>query len=1006
MLSFPERIRQEFIVGSAIAPELFDEAIEFVHDTETLPGGDVRYPIAEALNHKVVRFGRSSRRTEQAALFKNENGSVWQGKLQYPMSDRDTGKLRRYEAPVGNGSRAFMPPVPPAIRKRVAKRYGCFVPMTGSFWAWVKLNKLQIIFTEGGKKALSLLSIGVVAVALYGVNAGYKAKDLAGNRIEPTLITDLEDFATEGRSILLAFDQDVKESTRDRVDRALARFGELLQKHKCSVSIAEWKATDGKGVDDLISKLGPTAWDTVAASTKAFEFWKISNRLNKQLTLTPSLRLSTHDLSNLELSILPKRGIIAISSPKGTGKTKFIGTLTKSEKVILAGHRIALMRNLCQRMHVDYKGDLDKVNGHFIKGSAYSFKIGLCVDSILAINPESFRDCILVVDEITQVLQHLITSSTCQKDGKLPALLARFRQLANVAAQIICADADLNNWSIEYLQALREEDNNVFLIKNEYKSQGYKTRFLNGKNASKITSEILEAIRNRKEGQVIFVATDSRFFTKKLTTLINDSDRNCRVLTINSETSGSETEREFIQSPDEVLKRKDFDVIIASPSLATGVSIESQGIVSHVFGVFFGGACTDADISQALSRVRENVQRTVWCAEKGRSFSKVGKSTNPLELKGLLKQKTDFAVSLLRCQLREDTLGMVDSYDWVTDPHLNLWAQIEANRNFSMLHLRAALKARLQFEGNLVEVVEAETDDLYQYLLKEAGERTLAAEAEAIAAARALTLTEALELEASDAVSREDALALQRFHLAEFYQGEEITPALVLWDNRGRQRGHLLNLEAQLYPGVAAQRDAKNLEKQAKWNQSICPWALSMGELRRVWREKLGLEWFLVPGREWSRDTIEAIATTIRKHSQLVKVLFHLTISDEMSDTQICHQLLAQMGIKLVWRWSRSFEDSVGEKVRVYCLDLDHWERVTGILSARASRRVLGEDIHAGSPLPLDNQNQTGDPSQTQRERENPPLMAVPALVPVVSPALVVDHPPKQLELHLYPWAV
>ena len=74
-----------------------------------------------------------------------------------------------------------------------------------------------------------------------------------------------------------------------------------------------------------------------------------------------------------------------------------------------------LMRNLCSRMGVNYRGDLDKVNGEFITAGGYTLRVGFVVDSLLAINPEKFRGCDLVIDEVVQVLRHLLTSSTCNR---------------------------------------------------------------------------------------------------------------------------------------------------------------------------------------------------------------------------------------------------------------------------------------------------------------------------------------------------------------------------------------------------------------------------------------------------------------------------------------------------------------------------------------------------------------------------------------------------------------
>jgi hypothetical protein len=78
--SFQAQIEQEFVVGSGIAPDLYHSTVSIVSDTELLPGGDVAYPIHEALNWRVTRFGHRARTTLFAALLTNEDGSTWQAK--------------------------------------------------------------------------------------------------------------------------------------------------------------------------------------------------------------------------------------------------------------------------------------------------------------------------------------------------------------------------------------------------------------------------------------------------------------------------------------------------------------------------------------------------------------------------------------------------------------------------------------------------------------------------------------------------------------------------------------------------------------------------------------------------------------------------------------------------------------------------------------------------------------------------------------------------------------
>jgi hypothetical protein len=1006
---FATQIEQEFVTGSTIDPVLFNATVQIVPELVTLPGGEVEAPIHAALNWHYTRFTQQAKHGElQAALLLNEDDSTWQAKLSQPRVDPqktlkalqqqlgqpvskaqlpellkqypDAAIYQKYETAVGNGARAYLPHVPPLIRQRVAERYGIAVPLTGSFWRWLTLHpEVPIVLTEGGKKALALLSLGYVAIALYGINGGYRSKDDFGYPIKPHLIEEVEAFATN-RAVTLAFDQDAKPATRHTVTLALRRFSHLLRQAGSTVSIAQWQPQQGKGVDDLIVNSGATAWQQAYDNALPFEHWQIWQRLENRLTYPGNFKVTTADLSTLAVEQLPPSGIIGVAAAKGTGKTKLIAKVVgDSDKVLSAGHRVALMRNLSHRLQLDYRGDLDKVNGQFISGAGYSLRVGFCVDALLAIDPEQFAGCDLVVDELVQVLRHLLTSATCSKDGKRPALLARFQKLVQLARRVIVADADLDNASLHYLQTLRAEDTTLFLLRNDYQPQGYPVRFIDSPDRGSITLELLQAVDQLPSKQVLYIATDSKAFSKTIARLIEQQNPAARVLVVNSETSGGECETEFMQRPDAVLASNQYDVIIASPSVATGVSIEVQGVIAKVYGIFTGASSTDADMAQALGRVREPVERIVWCATAGSNFCKVSRSSNPIELKRYLLDKTSTTVSLIRSSLKADVTGAITQCDWQADPHINLYARISAQQNESMQQLRTALLVRLKYEGNRVTVETQEADPVMRLLIADVRNALRQQDADIIVKANILTYLEVTQLEQKEVLSLDEQQALARFYLCDFYgiEPQSLTAEFVLWDREGKRRSELLSLEAQIHQNLSLERDIKALERQRRWHQGLCPWDFSHAELRRSLREKLGLHGFLDPSLEWTEYDLQPHAAQARALATQIQVALNFTIpagvkengKPKMSDVQIVHQLLSQFGVKVTFRWSRSVAGHEREKLRVYRLDADHWQNMSAILERRQAKRARieqsGEETKAsaGSPSFVDNQISQGDPA-------------------------------------------
>ena len=841
----------------------------------------------------------------------------------------DSDKVIKYEVPAQQSTRAIFLDGSAAID-----------------WPTVQTDiTIPRLWTEGAKKAGAALSCGYAAIALPGVYSGYRSKDRLGNPIPPHLIPDVTAMTQPGSIHYLAFDQDEKPTTRRNVGIALTRLGQLLTGAGAHVHVIRWSPKQGKGIDDLIANHGPDAFHQAVEKALTFEEWQLWQALDNRLTLTPSLTLKAHNLSVLCAESIPVSGIIAIAAAKGTGKTNLIKELiANNPKVLLAGHRVSLMRNLSTRCIVNYRGDIDKQGGRFIAGDAYTLRVGTCVDSLLAISPESFKGCDLVLDEVCQVLSHLLTSSTCNQQGKRPVLLMRFRQLIQAAKRVILADADLDDSALRYIQQLRGEVDSTkpFLIRNDYQAPGYAVRFIQAPDSSAITGELLQDL---KDGLRLYIATDSKRGSKRIHRLIEELKSSLPALLINSETSGGETERAFMENPDLHLTTIAIQAITASPSAGTGLSIEGDHF-DKVYGLFYGASSTDADMAQALGRIRAPIPRVVWCAKYGRSFSKAGRETNPQQLRSLLRQKTQANTLLIRASLAEVDYTGLNSYDWERDPHIHYWSQIEAQRNRSMWHLRTALKVRLMHEGHQVEPVTLGKDQQAHTLLKEARNDMKIEQALSVEAAHNITPAEAKLFDQMESLEPEQRLSLQKYRIAEFYcvPIEEVDADMVFGDNGGRLRGQLLNLERMLDPETATDADVRALERQGQWQQGYTPWDLSNATLKREVRRKLGLEAFLTPGKRWSRESLETFKEMALKYRPQIKAALNFTVRSELSAVQILNQLLEQLGLVCISIHARRGD----ERLRIYELDPVVYQQHLEILERRKARRA--KEKEAGTP--------------------------------------------------------
>ncbi|MGL5063448.1 MAG: VapE domain-containing protein [Microcoleus sp.] len=286
---FCHQIGEEFIKGSAISKTLFLEIAEFASDQEIENGEVVGEPIAEFLNWKTkeTQAGFSSNQTMFALLLRNEDKTPWQAKLNIQFWDDQKGRHGKpYKAPKrkeGEFAPAYLPPLDKQTKEKISDRYGIEIPSGESFWSFVESNpSLPIIITEGGKKSLCALSHGHIAIALYGCDAGSKKINE-----EPVLIPDLARFCQKGREFIIAFDKDENPETIDRVNRATKRLSWLLRQQGKGIKVksAEWEASQGKGLDDLVVNHGEEALeDAIAPKAALSQSPATGVRLNHGMT--------------------------------------------------------------------------------------------------------------------------------------------------------------------------------------------------------------------------------------------------------------------------------------------------------------------------------------------------------------------------------------------------------------------------------------------------------------------------------------------------------------------------------------------------------------------------------------------------------------------------------------------------------------------------------------------------------------------------------------------------
>jgi conjugative relaxase-like TrwC/TraI family protein len=233
---------------------------------------------------------------------------------------RLNGEEVKYETPKGVDQQVFLPHIPDEIAERIYRRNAVSPTQNDrakGIWYVADKYNLPIVLTEGLKKTWASLSQGHLTVGLPGVTALYRAKDEFGNRLPQRELTEYgKALAKPGRKITFAFDQDTNIASILNVRRDLVRTLELLQAEGAVCKIAPWDPKLGKGLDDVITNVGPRHYNAAIAHAIApdaeikrhyrGQYNSITKRVVARLGDMPKERLDLevygHCLNNAELN--------------------------------------------------------------------------------------------------------------------------------------------------------------------------------------------------------------------------------------------------------------------------------------------------------------------------------------------------------------------------------------------------------------------------------------------------------------------------------------------------------------------------------------------------------------------------------------------------------------------------------------------------------------------------------------------------------------------------------
>ena len=844
-----------------------------------------------------------------------------------PKIDR-SGKARKYETPPKYPWAKipiFLPRPTKELEQRIREKNGNKNPELA--WAeWLMANDTPLAIVEGAKKAMSVLAQGLPCIGIYSMWA-FKNKKMDGDKAANYLKPSLEKFFGNREKVYFITDNDKGGKQRRMCESAVGILAGLIEslEEKCNLQIVDFSADHPeKGIDDVIASIlkeGDCAYSELVGMVQrsrdwiAWMQWRKANRTH----LKPEYYVGEKYLDWLSIRdrLTPEKKIIGIKSPKGTGKTEVIKSLVRDNKkikkqTIVITHRESLSRAIGKRCGLPYWRDA--------RNELLRYGFSICVDSVRPFSEFGFYSGVyegqdVVIDEIDQVIKHLLESSTCREHRV--QIFEEFKKLLRVCDRLFVLDADLSTNALQLLQDLSGKKPMVF--ENRWADTGYPVEMDTTSNPYDLVGSAINAVRSHK--RILFLCDSmkakSKYGTTCLESLFREQCPGAKVLRIDSSSLADPYSDAYGALTALDAHLADYDVVIASPSIGTGVSIDLHGHFDECYAILWGVLSPDGN-RQFLARLRDRtVPRKVWIAHMGLSGYGNG-SDNPKVLAAVNTRKFNNTLKRLGVKNVWDEEG-----DRFCSDYMNAFYRMAALKNYERYRYRPLFRSGLKMEGctistfkpnhgyekdELLDIISANKDKVYSCAIQ----RELDADDISEAQFKSLEKSDTLDLEEQAQLSK---------HKRQKKYCTSITRELIVADDKG------------LYPhvkllyllGLGKEADEFDREKlDAKKEENIFLPDISRGvyKLKTALFEFLGLSHFTADSLEVSNvycehdDAVKDIGQKCRDNYQSIRDILGVKINSEWSNIRIISHILKRcLGVGLNFE-SRS--GGRGERVRYY----------------------------------------------------------------------------------------
>lgn len=602
-----------------------------------------------------------------------------------------------------------------------------------------------VVITEGVFDALAAWTMGFNAIAYSGINGAFEGTELH---------SDLEQLLSVYDYITIGYDIDSSVDKQLYVEHHIYKLAKLLRKRGKQIEIVDvWDRQLGKDFAAILANHGDDTLKDILSATTSSKDWV---GISASCAYTPTVVENSEYISEGKiLELVLKYSDVFVLAPMGAGKTHSLFSVLSALEdlgVLIISPLRVLGRQITKDLrdkgvNIFYRDD--------ISPTANWERIVCCLESIsthgkLKIKADGSQmiDKIQVIDEVAQVIEGLLESSTISKTRKevVELLTAMLRSAKNR----LYLSADLTDFHCDVIKKIvGVEDKNICKYANTFKRNKFKG--FNLGTAEKAVDFTLKLLTKNKR---VFLGIDSQkttstYGTGNLAELFSKGGElfglkdipQELILILDSQTTktkGHDAYKIVIEGKLDLLDK--YLLVIASPSVQSGFSLKPEIYSPDAIVLIHMGSTSPNGICQLSMRIRDlTVPRYfAFGGYIGNSLRANGAKSKS-EVKRYYSNQVKAISEATNAKTKDAVIGNSGIQN-AFDLSINLdiedltledeYYKFKAIQNLQLLNREQYIFSKLRAQGAIIEPLESEVENAVKDNLKEIKERRIFEEAE------------------------------------------------------------------------------------------------------------------------------------------------------------------------------------------------------------------------------------------------------------------------------------